>query len=116
MSKRKKKRELKKPEPEKELTPEERRSEVEAQILQRDITEIEKALIRTHQAHLILRKRAAKFKLEKQTEFLKSIIERLLWELYQTYPDVLVKHRGILQAIDMTEAGMLAYWKKAGRK
>ncbi|MCK5160698.1 MAG: hypothetical protein KAQ99_03910 [Candidatus Aureabacteria bacterium] len=104
----------------KEITQEERQAEVAQQIEWRDIVELEKALIRINQAYTIIHKRAERFNLLEMLEYLKTQIERLLWEIYNAQKgyaveSILVKQRGILKNINLTEEELLTYWKEIGR-
>lgn len=103
-------------EPEKkELTMEERKAEVEAQIKNRALRELEKCLIRIHQAWLILQKHAKKYDLERHLTPLDWLQRSLFLRLF-TGGVVLIfqKHAGILRALGYTGEELLEQWRQEG--
>ncbi len=107
----------KKEEKKKELTKEERAAEVEAQIFSRDMIEVEKAMIRLHQANVILSKRRDKFNLESIVHMTQHQIKQLMLVLFIKGGGALLsKHKGILKSLDGSPEGinLVEEWKAQG--
>lgn len=95
------------------LTNEEKK--VYAQIESRDLRELEKCLVKTHQAWLIMRKRAEKYNLTQHERNLSWAIRKLLYELYgHGVLVVFVKHAGILKDLGYTGEELLKEWELLG--
>ena len=99
----------------KELTMDERKTEVEAQIKSRDLRELEKCLIRSHQTWTILTKYADKYNLDYHLLPLVSLQISLFFELYtRGIPIIFAKHPQILRSLGITGEELIQKWRNEG--
>lgn len=98
-----------------ELTMEERKAEVEAQIKSRDLRELEKCLIRSHQTWTILQKHAKKYNLEYHVQPLESLQQSILCELYlRGVLLIFTKHPAILRSLGLTGEDLIQKMRNEG--